>query len=272
MGTVCIVDESSAILYNNMVSVTRNYNLHGYATRYAAEGAILNAAPLTDSNYSFMTRKDINVTQPNAEITDEWEASVTWEEYIPPELTTLTNETLSGNVGVTTQLQKTTFNHVGSYGIGGTTPDFNGLINTTPDGAEGANIDIPVLTFSIKRNYAKGVFNLAWLTNAASFVGLPNNAAWRGFGVGEVKLVGVDGSNDAGKFDVVTFNFAASPSFTNIVIPTLTGNITVPSKLGWQYMHVQYEKTYNSEGTLIESPFAVHVDELQPGVNLNNLL
>lgn len=273
MGTVCIVDESSSILYNNMVQITRRYNLHDYASRYLAEGAILNAAPLTDTNYSFMVRKDINVTQPNPEIEDEWEATVTWEEYIPPELTTTSNEVLSGSVGVTSQLQKTSFTHVGSYAPPGEpVPDFNGLINYTEDGAEGANIDIPVLTFNIKRNYAKGTFTLAWLANAASFVGLPNNAAWRGFGIGEVKLVGVEGSNDAGKFDVVTFAFAASPSFTNIVIPSLLGNITVPSKLGWQYLHVNYEKVRNNNGVLVDTPIAAHVDELTPGVNLNNLL
>lgn len=273
MGTVCIVDESSSILYNNMVQISRRYNLHGYASRYLAEGAIIASAPLTDTNYSFMVRKDINVTQPNPEILDEWEATVTWEEYIPPEVTTSSNEVLSGTVGVTSQLQKTTFNHVGSFAPAGQpTPDFTGLINYTEDGAQGANIDIPVLTFSIKRNYTKGTFNLAWLATAASFVGLPNNATWRGFGIGEVKLVGVDGSNDSGKFDVVTFNFAASPSFTNIVIPSLFGNITVPSKLGWQYLHVQYEPTIDSRGHKVDSPIAAHVDELTPGVNLNNLL
>jgi len=276
MGTVCIVDESSVILYDNMVSITRNYNLHGYATRYAAEGAILQNAPLTDTNYSFMVRKDINVTQPNAEILDEWEASVTWEEYIPPTVTTTANEVLSGSVSVTSQLQKTTFNHVGTFAPAGqTAPEFNGLINYTgvESGAEGANIDIPVVSFNIKRNYSKGTFNLAWLANAASFVGLPNNAAWRGFGIGEVKLIGVDGSNDAGKFDVVTFNFAASPSFTNIVIPSLYGNITVPSKLGWQYLHVQYGTAIDpNTNDLVDTPIAAHVDELTPGVNLNNLL
>jgi hypothetical protein len=274
MGTVCIVDESSSILYNNMVQVTRRYNLHEYATRYLAEGAILTAAPLVDSNYSFMTRKDITVTQPNPEITDEWEASVTWEEYIPPAITTSANEVLSGSITVTSQLQKTTFSHVGSYGPGGSTPNFGGLINDTGEGGvEGANIDVPVLGFNIKRNYTKGTFNLAWLANAASYVGLPNNATWRGFGIGEVKLIGVDGSNDSGKFDVVTFNFAASPSFTNIIIPSLFGNITVPSKLGWQYLHVQYD-TYTdpATGTQMDSPYAAHVDELQPGVNLSGLI
>lgn len=274
MGTVCIIDESSTILYNNMVSIQRNYNLHGYATRYLAEGAILTTAPLTDTNYSFMVRKDINVTQPDPGIEDEWVASVTWEEYIPPEVTTTANEVLSGTVGTTSQLQKTSFSHVGTFvPQGQSPPDFCGLINySEEDGAEGANIDIPVVTFNIKRNYQKGTFTLAWLANAASFVGLPNNTTWRGFGIGEVKLVGVEGSNDSGKFDTVTFNFAASPSFTNIVIPSLLGNITVPSKLGWQYLHVNYEKVRNNNGVLVDTPTAAHVDELTPGTNLNNLL
>ena len=276
MGTVCIVDESSSILYDNMVQISRQYNMHGYATRFAAEGAILIAAPLTDTNYSFMIRKDINVTQPNPEILDEWEATVTWEEYIPPAITTSANEVLSGSVSVTSQLQKTTYNHVSTTAPAGqTAPAFNGLINYTgvESGAEGANIDIPVVSFNIKRNYAKGAFTLAFLANAASFVGLPNNVAWRGFGIGEVKLIGVDGSNDSGKFDAVTFSFAASPSFTNIVIPSLYGNITVPSKLGWQYLHVQYTTAIDPNTfDLVDTPIAAHVDELTPGVNLNNLL
>jgi len=67
-----------------------------------------------------------------------------------------------------------------------------------------------------------------------------NNAAFRGFPAGDVLFLGVRGSRRGRQADdlwELTFSFAASPNGTNLVV----GDITVPSKKGWEYLWVYYE-------------------------------
>jgi hypothetical protein len=270
MGEVCLSDESMDGEYDYVASVTRSYNMHEYATRALAEAALFAFAPLVDPDYSNLTRKSFSSSSVTG-YEDEWTGTVVWEEYDPP---VVGQETLTGSISVTSQVVKQTFRHVASYGPDPlVTPGFSGLINATPEGPEGAAIDIPVVTFTITKQYAKGTFTTAFLANATAYVGLPNTIAWRNFASGEVKLVGVDGSSNAGQFDPVSYQFSASPTFNGIVIPSPLGNITVTQKLGWQYLHIQY-RTFTDpvSGLPTQVPFAAHVDELTPGVNLNLLL
>lgn len=268
---ICISEESSTIEYDFINSISRSYNIIGYPTRFEAENAlIINAAcPVVDLQYSSMVRKTITVTGVEG-FDDEWVGSATWENYEPPSITT---EVLSGSTAVTGSNVKISFRHVGSYGPGGSTPNFSGYINQTVEGGvEGANWDIASTSFTLKKYYAKGTYSLAWMANAAAYVGLPNTVPWRGFGTGTLKIVGIDGSSNSGEYDEISYRFAALPTYENVVIPSPLGNIVVPEVLGWQLLHTSSKYIYDGNGDKYLVPYAAHVDELSPGVDINGLI
>lgn len=199
---ICLKNESSNIEYDVITSISRTYEISGYASRYLAEQALMAFAPVVDPDYGDMIRKDMTVTGID-EFPEDWEGAATWEVYIPP---STSSEVITGTTGVTQANVKISHRHVGGYGPGGTAPpDFTGYINMTKDGVEGASWDIPTTSFTLKKLYAKGTYTLAWLANASQYVGLPNTLPWRGFGSGEVKIVGIDGSNDAGQYDEIIY-------------------------------------------------------------------
>ena len=133
---VCIKNQSSESEYQTIKSVTRKYQLHAFATRVAAEAALIASpkCPLLDPDYPLLVRRPISVNSTNIE--DEWTADVTWEHFIPQEVG---REILSGSISLTTQNVKTTYNHVGSYGPGSIAPmNAGGMINVTSEGAYGS--------------------------------------------------------------------------------------------------------------------------------------
>lgn len=269
---VCLKSETASGETDFVKSVTRNYRLKEYADRASAESGLLlhSKCPLVDPDYPYLVRKPFQVSS-DPKISDEFLAEVTWERFSPE---VVDREKLSGSISLTSQTIKTTYNHVGSYGPGSAAAmNAGGLINVTKDGAEGVELDIPVMTFTLTRLYTRGTFSLAWLANARTFCGLPNTSTWRGFSSGTIKLAGVDGREGDGDFDEISFSFQTSPTFTNLVIPSPLGNITVPQKLGWQYLHVQMvERHDDATGFTTQVAHTAHVDEITQGVDLNGLL
>jgi len=270
---ICIIDEQSTFEYLNVVGVTRTYRLKGFASRFTAEQALAISplCPLIDPDYPRMVRRPFEVTS-KVNIADEFEATVSWEDFIPPQID---RELISGSVSLTTQNIKSTYRHIGSFGPGGNAPmDAGGLLNVTSDGANGVDSEFPVLNFSLARLYPRGTFGLNFLVAAHDFVGKPNTTPWRGLGSGTTRLLGVDGDEATGEdHDEIVFSFQVSPTILNIVIPSPLGNITIPQKLGWQFLHMQSVE-YHDETTGITSfvPHTAHVDELTEGVDINLLL
>ena len=186
MPEICIVDESLEGEYTLAKSVTRRYNLKEYATRFAAEAALLahSTCPIVDPDYSTLIRKRIQVRQTTPDVTNVFSATVTWEEFIPPQVD---REILTGSLTTSTIRVKQTFNHIGSFGPGANAAmNAGGAINVTSNGVEGVDFRYPVLGFQIRRLYVKGTFTLAWLANAATFTHKPNSLIWRGFAPGEI--------------------------------------------------------------------------------------
>lgn len=272
MPKICFVNSTSESEYNSIRSVTRNYNLFDFADRATAENALVAhpLCPLVDFDYPLLVRKPLSVVQ-NKKNLNNFTASATWEYFIPQEVG---REILSGSISLTSQNVKNTYNHIGSYGPGTNMPiDAGGLINVTKEGADGVDVEFPVLSFSLQRSFPKGTFNLGFLVAATPFAGLPNSSNWRGFSPQTVKLSGVDGTNDDEEFDNITFSFQASPTFTNIVIPSPLGDITIPEKKGWQYLHVQSVERHDpSTGFTSWVPHTAHVDEVGPTIDLNGLI
>lgn len=270
---ICIVDQSGKYEYENIVGITRQYTLKGFPTRQTAELALLSSplCPLIEPTATRLIRRSVDVVS-KVKIDDEFTANVSWEDYIPPEID---REIISGSVSLVTQNVTNTFRHVGSFGPGNIAPlDAGGLINVTSEGADGVDVEFPILNFSIARLYNKGTFNLAFLANASSFASKPNTTPWRGFGSGTVRLLSVEGSQDTGEdHDEVVFSFQASPTVQNIVIESPLGNIIVPEKLGWQYLHIQSVEHHDpTTGITSFVPHTAHVDEVTEGVDLNELV
>ena len=270
---ICIVDQQSTFEFLNPVEVTRTYRLKGFATRFDAEQALSVSplCPIIDPDYPRLVRRPFEVRS-KVNIRDQFDATVSWQDFIPPEID---REILSGSISLITQNVKNTYRHVGSYGPGTMDPmDAGGLLNVTSDGANGVDVEFPVLNFNLARLYPKGTFNLGFLAFAQPFAGRPNNAPWRGFDNGTIRLSGVDGSEDTGEdHDEIVFSFQASPTITNIQIDSPLGMITVPEKQGFAYLHIQsVEHHDDTTGITSFVPHTAHVDELTDGIDLNALI
>jgi hypothetical protein len=73
-----------------------------------------------------------------------------------------------------------------------------------------------------------------------------NNASFKGFAAGEVKFMGVEGSQRGKGGDwELNFKFAASPNTTSLTIGTITSIV----KKGWEYVWVGYEESVDTLGS-----------------------
>ena len=84
-----------------------------------------------------------------------------------------------------------------------------------------------------------------------------NNAAWRVWSPGEVRILGVSGSPSGENQVELNFNFAAEPNITGLEIGTITGI----DKRGWDYLWVEYDTTVAAL-RMVKRPFAVHVEQV----------
>lgn len=152
---------------------------------------------------------------------------------------------------------------VGSYAASGTAPDMKGAIGYDGERVEGVDITVPVFNFSETHRFAASSVTQAYKEALYNLTGKTNNAAWRGFGAGEVLFLGADGSYRGGdEYADITFRFAASPNRSNINV----GGINVTSKNGWDYMWVRYEDKTDGDN-LVKQPSAVYVEKVYEGGN-----
>lgn len=169
----------------------------------------------------------------------------------------------------------------GSYAAAGATaPDFKGAINVTDKTVEGVDIVVPQLNFTVDKCFnlapasSAGVYNgvgavprlidLYELTGSVnnsnftvtdSFTGLsitlnPHECLFLGCSVAAARS---DGGLE------ISYSFSASPNKTNIAI----GDITVPSKLGWEYLWVHYVSATDTDAkAVVKLPNAAYVVKL----------
>jgi hypothetical protein len=135
---------------------------------------------------------------------------------------------------------------------------------------------VPKLEFSITAYYAPQAVTTTFVANIARNTGKVNSATWLGFAAGELLFLGGSGQGDiptvAGqrvKPIPITFKFAASENRTNIKV----GDITVPSKAGWDYLWVRYEKIEDA-GFVFPIPVHAYVEKVyeHAGIDSRRLL
>ncbi len=141
----------------------------------------------------------------------------------------------------------------------GTAPDFDGAINVSKDSVNGVDITVPVYHFAETHYIDDDDVTQAYKITLFNLTGKMNNAAFRGFAAGEVLFLGASGSARGSGDWEITFKFAASPNRTNIQV----GDITVPSKLGWDYLWVRYKDALDTTAkAVVQRPVAAYVERV----------
>jgi hypothetical protein len=144
---------------------------------------------------------------------------------------------------------------------GGTAATGHGAINTRWNNGsptvDGVDIIAPEYKFSETHYFADENITAAYKGIVFGLTGKMNNASFKGTDAGECLFLGASGQKRGSADWEITFNFGALPNKTNIAV----GDITVGTKLGWDYMWVEYEADV-SQTSLVQKPKNVHVERV----------
>ena len=165
-------------------------------------------------------------------------------------------ETSGGTRHITNSLATVSNTNAG----GDPAPDFKGAIGVTATDVQGVDVTIPVFNFTRRLVKSNSSVTASYIADVYALTGTVNDSSWGAYAAGEVLFLGASGverGDDSG-WDL-TFKFSVIPNETNIVV----GDITVPSKQGWEYMWVRYA---DQEDTLakviVKRPLSVHVEQV----------
>lgn len=145
-----------------------------------------------------------------------------------------------------------------------THPDFGdpnphlGLIGRSKDGSvEGCEIVIPALKMTYNFKHPLGVITEAHARLLATYTGMVNSTAFRGFPAGELLFLGANGSDGTESEANVSYEFVASQNLTGLTIGTLTSI----AKKGWEYLWIEY-KDETVAGKTVTRPEYVHIERV----------
>ncbi len=93
-----------------------------------------------------------------------------------------------------------------------------------------------------------------------------NNAAFKGFAVGEVLFLGASGSQRGADDWEITYRFAASPNVTGLAVGPISGI----NKKGWEYLWVRYADA-EDQNVLVKQPIAAYVEQVYELGNFSTL-
>lgn len=147
---------------------------------------------------------------------------------------------------------------IGSYAPPGkAAPNFQGAIGVTTDSVEGTDITVPVYSFTETHYLPVAVVTGAYKAALFYLTGKVNDAAFKGFAIGEVLFQGASGSQRGEEDWEITFRFAASPNVTGLSVGPITGI----NKKGWEYLWVRYSDA-EDEHVLVKQPIAAYVEKV----------
>ena len=145
--------------------------------------------------------------------------------------------------------------------------NYGGTIEVDGEGnVNGVDVTMPVMTFSETHTFAPSKVTTAYRKQLFLLTGTVNQAAFRGFAIGEVLFLGASGQKN-GEFWDITFKFAVSPNRTNLKV---TESLIVPSKYGWDYLWVKFgEKVVN--GAIVKEPIDAYVERVYEAGDFSQL-
>lgn len=183
-----------------------------------------------------------------------WEATVVYGGIEQPDIGIIA---LDFSIGTTTVKITQALQTVAYAPPGKIPPDFQDAINVSKNGIDGVEIEIPTLEWvETWRHPDQSINGLAYAGAVYDIVGTVNNAPFRGFAAGEIRMRGLNGRktrHDAWEF---SYTFAASPNATNLTV----GDITGIAKKGWEYLWVFYEDAEDQNAHVLSvKPRAAYV-------------
>ena len=184
-----------------------------------------------------------------------WNVSVRYGKKEPKETgeSSFSFDTGGGTTHITQSLQT-----IGKHApVGKVAPDFKGAIGVTHDSVEGADVTIPIYSFTETHYIPVASVTGAYKTILFALTGRTNDDAFKGFAAGEVLFLGASGSQRGEEDWEITFRFAASPNVTGLTI----GDIVNIDKKGWEYLWVRYADA-EDEQVLVKQPIAVYVEKV----------
>lgn len=146
----------------------------------------------------------------------------------------------------------------------GGAPDHKGSVNVNGEGeVGGVDLDFPTYTWTETHIVPDSTVTSAYKGAVYAVANSPVcNASFKGFAAGEVKFMGMEGSQRGKGGDwELNFKFSASPNFTSLTVGTLTSII----KKGWEYLWVFYDEsvvTLGSDKARAVTPRDVYVERV----------
>lgn len=189
-----------------------------------------------------------------------WQAKVKYGVWKPPEVGDYdwSFDTTGGTAKQTQSKQ-----NIGNYAPAGeVAPNFRGAVGVSGEGdVEGVDIKVPKFRWQETHQLDSAVVTWTYSQILKALTGRTNDASFRGFSRGEVMFGGAKASSKRKEPGIVevTYEFDAESNATNLTV----GQITVPSKKGWEYLWVRYEPKVDAAAKrLVKQPSSAHVERM----------
>ena len=145
-------------------------------------------------------------------------------------------------------------------------PDFNRLINCSPEGVEGVEVTIPQLNFTESHKYEPEEVTQELISGLMAGTGSINDKTFRGFSAGEVLFMGISG-NTSNDIVTINFEFAVSRSWS------WTHNGNIYNIEGWNYLWYFFVPQMDlTTGFVIQLPAAAYEERVYPYRDFSNLV
>lgn len=243
-------------------SAELHYTIRGAANEAAARDALTAVCPAT---FEGLIRKERQIEAVHVDSSNPdgnlWKATVVYGVTDPSDFTT-SFDTTGGSQHIT-QSPYTVSK------IPTNAPNMKGAIGFDGQRVNGVDIVIPVYTFLETHFKSTSSVSNTYRKTLANLTGKVNNGSFRGFDAGEVQFRGASGQLvivEGTQQWQLTYQFAASPNLTNVPV----GDLTVSSKLGWDYMWVLYGDAVDAQ-TLVQQPIAAYVERLYEFASFGDL-
>ena len=239
-------------------SLQLEFIVSGTTSETTARIAVENASPMVYGSVAFpplLYRQSVSLAPMTH---DAWTAVVSYDSTTPEPLSA--NDSFEFTTTGGTQRITQSIATVARVAASGTAPDFKGAIGVTDNGVEGVDVTVPVLQFSETHFYAE--VSPSYKALVMEMTGRVNELGFRGLEAGEVLFLGVDGRREDNRRLtpwVLTYKFAVSKNRSNFYV----GDLLVPSKLGWDYMWVRYERFEDATtNSILTRPSSVNIEQV----------
>ena len=255
-GTILETHRSREATEGENPSAELRFVVIGESDDVAVRTLVLTTAPST-----YLGLRRTNYTISPLDGGDDWDVSVQYQKKTDSQYAFDTS-------GGTTNI-KQSLATVGTYvPAGETAADYEGAIEVSGDSVNGADIVVPVFSFSETHYLPDSLITASYKLAVFNLTGKVNNAPFKGFAKGECLFLGCQGQKQGQGDWELQYRFSASP---NVVGLTIGSGYTI-NKEGWQYAWTVFEEDVDDDAKrLIKKPAQTNVDQVYHYGNLGTL-